>query len=69
MEKIEIAIAMNVAFIVNASMVIVSAAAFYNVEDSGIGIEDAYHALTPLLGNMASYVFGAGEKVFHLIHT
>jgi manganese transport protein len=50
---------MNVAFIVNASMVIVSAAAFYNIEDPGMSIEDAYHALTPLLGNMASYVFGA----------
>ena len=58
MEKIDITIAMNIAFIVNAAMVIVSASVFYGngiVVDS---IEQAHRSLTPLLGNLSSAAFG-----------
>jgi len=58
LEKIDIFIAMNIAFIVNAAMVIVSAAVFYKsglVVDS---IEDAHKSLSPLLGSLSSGAFG-----------
>lgn len=58
MEWIDITIAMNIAFIVNAAMVIVSAAVFFrnglNVET----IEQAHQTLTPLLGTLSSGAFG-----------
>lgn len=57
MEKIDITIAMNIAFIVNASMVIVSAAVFFKdglIVDS---IEKAHESLTPLLGTLSSGAF------------
>jgi manganese transport protein len=57
MEKIDVIIAMNIAFIVNAAMVIVSAAVFYKggmVVDS---IELAHQSLKPLLGNLSSGAF------------
>lgn len=59
MGKIDVFIAMNIAFIVNAAMVIVSAAVFNHngyVVDS---IEGAYKTLQPLMGNMAAFAFGA----------
>ncbi|MDD2202947.1 MAG: Nramp family divalent metal transporter [Bacilli bacterium] len=58
MEKIDIAIAMNIAFLVNASMLIVSASVFYTqglVVDS---IELAHQSLEPLLGILSSTAFG-----------
>jgi manganese transport protein len=58
MEKIDIAIAMNIAFFVNAAMVIVSAAVFYK---NGIVVdtmEKAHTSLSPLLGSFSSGAFG-----------
>lgn len=58
MERLDIAVAMNIAFVVNAAMVIVSAAVFYRngmVVDS---IEQAHRSLTPLLGTASSGAFG-----------
>ena len=58
MEKIDIAIAMNIAFIVNAAMVIVSAAVFYK---NGVKVEtitEAHRSLEPLLGYLSSGAFG-----------
>jgi manganese transport protein len=58
MEKIDVTIAMNIAFIVNAAMVIVSAAVF-----NGNGVivdtmEQAHKSLQPLLGSLSSGAFG-----------
>jgi manganese transport protein len=58
MEKIDVVIAMNIAFIVNAAMVITSASVFYQkglVVDS---IQLAHQSLTPLLGKLSSTAFG-----------
>ncbi len=58
MEKLDVAIAMNIAFIVNAAMVIVSAAVFYK---NGIVVdtmEQANKSLQPLLGSLSSGAFG-----------
>lgn len=58
MEKLDIVIAMNIAFVVNAAMVIVSAAVFFRnglVVDT---IEQAHHSLSPLLGAASSGAFG-----------
>ena len=58
MERIDIVIAMNIAFIVNAAMVIVAAAVFFKhgiVVDS---IEQAHKSLEPLLGTLSSGAFG-----------
>ncbi|ERI95378.1 manganese transport protein MntH [Clostridiales bacterium oral taxon 876 str. F0540] len=58
MEKIDVVIAMNIAFIVNAAMVIVSASVFHSqglVVDS---IEQAHRSLEPLLGSLSSFAFG-----------
>jgi manganese transport protein len=58
MEKIDVVIAMNIAFVVNAAMVIVSAAVFFRqglVVDS---IEQAHQSLQPLLGQLSSGAFG-----------
>lgn len=58
MEKIDVTIAMNIAFIVNAAMVIVSAAVFNRnglIVDS---MEQAHASLQPLLGSLSSSAFG-----------
>lgn len=58
MERIDIAIAMNIAFIINAAMVIVSAAVFFRngiVVDS---IEQAHKSFEPLLGSLSCGAFG-----------
>lgn len=58
MERIDIAIAMNIAFVVNTAMVIVSAAVFFRnglVVDT---IEQAHRSLEPLLGALSSGAFG-----------
>ncbi|NMM65796.1 Nramp family divalent metal transporter [Clostridium sp. P21] len=58
MEKVDIAIAMNIAFIVNAAMVIVSAAVFYKNGMPVDTIEQAHKSLQPLLGSLSSGAFG-----------
>jgi manganese transport protein len=57
MEKIDITIAMNIAFIINAAMIIVSAAVFYKNGLSVDTIEDAHKSLEPLLGALSSTAF------------
>ena len=57
MEKIDIIIAMNIAFIVNAAMVIVSAAVFYSKGMTVETIEAAHKSLEPLLGSLSSGAF------------
>ncbi|MGK0465443.1 Nramp family divalent metal transporter [Clostridium sp.] len=58
MEKIDITIAMNIAFIVNAAMVVVSAAVFYRNGVIVTTIEQAHASLQPLLGSLSSGAFG-----------
>ena len=58
MAKMDVFFAMNIAFIVNAAMVIVSAAVFNGNGLSVDSIEAAYTTLEPLMGNMAAGVFG-----------
>lgn len=57
LEKIDVFVAMNMAFLINAAMVVVAAAVFFNrgmVVDS---IEQAHMSLTPLLGSLSSAAF------------
>ena len=58
MERIDIAIAMNIAFIINAAMVIVSAAVFFRNGIAVDTIEQAHQSLSPLLGSLSSGAFG-----------
>lgn len=58
MAKIDVLFAMNMAFIVNAAMVIVSAAVFHGNGFDVDSIEAAYMTLQPLLGDMAAGAFG-----------
>lgn len=58
MEQLDIAIAMNIAFIVNAAMVVVSASVFYRNGIAVTTIEEAHRSLTPLLGTFSSGAFG-----------
>ena len=58
MERIDIVIAMNIAFIVNAAMIIVSAAVFYRNGLSVTTIEQAHKSLEPLVGSLSSGAFG-----------
>lgn len=58
LEKIDIAIAMNIAFIVNAAMVVVSAAVFFRNHLAVETIEQAHRSLEPLLGSLSSSAFG-----------
>lgn len=58
MEKIDVLIAMNIAFIVNAAMVVVSAAVFYKQGILVDSIEMAHKSLQPLLGTLSSAAFG-----------
>lgn len=58
MEKWDIAIAMNIAFVVNAAMVIVSAAVFYRHGMIVETIEQAHRSLEPLVGSLSSGAFG-----------
>ncbi|GFP74093.1 Nramp family divalent metal transporter [Clostridium fungisolvens] len=59
MEKIDVFVAMNIAFIVNAAMVIVSASVFYSRDITVDSIEQAHRSLEPLLGTLSSGAFGA----------
>lgn len=58
MELFDIAIAMNIAFIVNAAMVIVSAAVFFRNGIVVDTIEQAHKSLEPLTGALSSGAFG-----------
>jgi len=58
MEKIDVVIAMNIAFVVNAAMVIVSAAVFFKEGLAVDSIEQAHRSLEPLLGRLSSFAFG-----------
>lgn len=58
MENIDIAIAMNIAFLVNAAMVVVAAAVFFRNGMVVQTIEDAHRSLAPLLGSLSSGAFG-----------
>ncbi|NSB13218.1 Nramp family divalent metal transporter [Clostridium beijerinckii] len=58
MEKIDVTIAMNIAFIVNAAMVIVSAAVFNKNGLIVDTMEQAHASLQPLLGSLSSGAFG-----------
>lgn len=58
LEKIDITLAMNIAFIVNAAMVIVSAAVFYRNDIAVDTMMQAHKSLQPLLGSLSSGAFG-----------
>lgn len=58
LERIDITIAMNIAFVVNAAMVIVSAAVFYRNSMAVNSIEQAHRSLEPLLGGLSAGAFG-----------
>jgi manganese transport protein len=58
MEKLDILIAMNIAFFINAAMVVVSAAVFYKQGMSVKTIEEAHRSLAPLIGEFSSAAFG-----------
>ena len=58
MERLDITIAMNIAFVVNAAMLIVAAAVFFKNGIHVDTIEQAKNSLTPLLGSISSGVFG-----------
>jgi manganese transport protein len=59
MEKIDVFVAMNIAFVVNAAMVIVSASVFNSRGMVVESIEQAHRSLEPLLGGLSSGAFGA----------
>jgi len=58
MEKIDIAIAMNIAFFVNAAMVVISAAVFFSHHMVINIMEEAHQSLAPMLGSLSSGAFG-----------
>ena len=58
MERIDIAIAMNIAFLVNSAMLIVAAAVFFRNGMAVDTIEQAHKSLEPLLGVLSSGAFG-----------
>ena len=58
MEKIDIAAAMNIAFLINAAMLVISAAVFYSRGLPIETMEDAHRSLEPLLGPLSSGAFG-----------
>lgn len=58
MEKLDVTIAMNIAFIVNAAMVVVSAAIFNKNGLIVNTMEQAHTSLQPLLGSLSSSAFG-----------
>ena len=58
LEKVDVCVAMNVAFIINAAMVIVSSATFYRNGIAVDSIEVAHRMLEPLLGSLSSTAFG-----------
>jgi manganese transport protein len=57
-ELVDIALAMNGAWLINSSMVIMASAVFFSSGAPINGLEDAHRTLRPLLGDMAAYAFG-----------
>lgn len=58
MEKIDINIAMNIAFVINTAMILVSAAVFFKNGIRVDTIEQAHKSMEPLVGYLSSGVFG-----------
>lgn len=58
MERFDIFFAMNIAFLVNSAMVIVSAAVFFQNNIVVDTIEEAHSSLAPLMGALSSGAFG-----------
>jgi manganese transport protein len=58
MERMDITIAMNIAFIVNAAMVVAAAATFYRNSIIVNSLEQAHQTLSPLLGAASGGAFG-----------
>lgn len=58
LEKLDIIIAMNIAFVINAAMVVVSAAVFFRNGLVVETIEQAHQSLSPLLGKLSGAAFG-----------
>ena len=58
MERLDIVIAMNIAFIINAAMLITSAAVFYRNGLAVETIEQAHQTFQPLLGSFSAAAFG-----------
>lgn len=58
MERFDIIFAMNIAFLVNAAMVVVAASVFFANGLPVDSIEEAHRSLAPLLGNLSSGAFG-----------
>lgn len=54
---IDTALALNSAFFINAAMVVMAAAVFYQAGIAVESIEQAHQTLTPLLGSASSFVF------------
>lgn len=69
MAKIDVVIAMNISFLVNASILIVSAAVFYKAGLRVDSIELAHQSLKPLLGNLSSGAFGLALLISGLSST
>jgi manganese transport protein len=58
-EIADVAIAMGIASFVNAAMLIMAAATFYETGHTAVAtIEEAYRTLEPLLGSSAKWIFG-----------
>ncbi len=57
LHRIENILLLTIAGLINASIMIMSAAAFYNNGYEVVTIEDAYKTLIPLFGSLAGFVF------------
>jgi manganese transport protein len=58
-EIADVVIAMGIASFVNAAMLIMAAATFYETGHTGVAtIEEAYRTLEPLLGSSSKWIFG-----------
>lgn len=57
LERMDIVLAMNIAFLVNAAMVVVSASVFFTQGMEVESIEQAHQSLAPLLGSLSSGAF------------
>jgi manganese transport protein len=57
LERLEVLLAMNLAWVINSAMVIMSAAVFHAHGVQVASIEQAHHTLGPLLGEFSSLLF------------
>jgi manganese transport protein len=58
LERTDIVLAMNGAWLINSAMVVMAAAVFYGAGVSVGSIEDAHQTLDPLLGGLSAAAFG-----------